>query len=116
MTAVRPDENGNVVRLSFDDAMQLALTSLAKIGYEGANAKIIADHIIDSALCGYRMIAFPRILQMGEHTRRYPDHGPVHVERLTPVSARVHGNNETGYLTDFAAAHTAVEICREHRF
>jgi LDH2 family malate/lactate/ureidoglycolate dehydrogenase len=116
MSTETQPEHVDVLLLSPDAAMDLALTSLGKIGYGPDQARIIADHLIDSALCGYRFIAFPRILQMLEHVQKYPQRGPITVERLTEVSARVHGHNEIGYLTNRKAAQVAIEIAREHRF
>ena len=44
---------GGRVRLSIADARNLAEGALRGIGYRDEEARIIADHVIDAALCGY---------------------------------------------------------------
>jgi adenylate kinase len=41
------------VRLSVDEARALGERALSGIGYDAEEARIIADHVIDAALCGY---------------------------------------------------------------
>lgn len=41
------------VRLSVAEARALAEATLENIGYDAEEARIVADHVVDAALCGY---------------------------------------------------------------
>ena len=41
------------LRLSVADARGLAEDALRSIGYHNDESRIIADHVIDAAMCGY---------------------------------------------------------------
>jgi LDH2 family malate/lactate/ureidoglycolate dehydrogenase len=41
------------VHLSVDDARSLGERALRGIGYDADEARIVTDHVIDAALCGY---------------------------------------------------------------
>ena len=55
------------VHLSADEAQALAVQSFEKIGYDPEEARIIADHVVDAALCGYEYSGLPKILNVAEH-------------------------------------------------
>ena len=65
------------VRLSVADARDLAEGALRGIGYHDDEARIIADHVIDAALCGYEYSGLAKILN-------------VPGERALPVAAPTH--------------------------
>ena len=46
--------------LSVADARDLAEGALRGLGYHDDEARIIADHVIDAALCGYEYSGWPR--------------------------------------------------------
>lgn len=50
------------VRLSVAEARELAEQALGGIGYDAEEARIVADHVIDAALCGYEYSGLPKIL------------------------------------------------------
>lgn len=50
------------VRLSVAEARELAEKALGRIGYDAEEARIVADHVIDAALCGYEYSGLPKIL------------------------------------------------------
>ena len=55
------------VHLTAEEALALAVQSLQKIGYDAEEARIIADHVVDAALCGYEYSGLPKILNVAEH-------------------------------------------------
>src|SRR5450759_2677399 len=57
------------VRLSVAEARELAEQALGRIGYDAEEARIVADHVIDAALCGYEYSGLPKILNVAEHRR-----------------------------------------------
>ena len=48
-----PAETTERVHLSVAEARALSERAMRGIGYEPAEARILADHVIDAALCGY---------------------------------------------------------------
>ena len=57
------------VHLSVADARDLAEGALRGIGFDHDEARIVADHVIDAALCGYEYSGLAKILNIvdGEH-------------------------------------------------
>ena len=52
------------VYLSVADARDLAEGALRAIGFDHDEARIIADHVIDAALCGYEYSGLAKILNI----------------------------------------------------
>ena len=48
-----PTESTERVHLSVAEARGLSERAMRGIGYETEEARILADHVIDAALCGY---------------------------------------------------------------
>ena len=57
------------IRLSVADARDLAEGALRGVGYDDGEARIIADHVIDAALCGYEYSGLAKILNIPESGR-----------------------------------------------
>jgi LDH2 family malate/lactate/ureidoglycolate dehydrogenase len=55
------------VKLSVSEAQALGQDVLRRIGYDADEAKIIAEHCVDAALCGYEYSGLPKILNVVEH-------------------------------------------------
>ena len=55
------------LRLSVADARDLAEGALRGIGYHNDEARIIADHVIDAAMCGYEYSGLAKILNVFEN-------------------------------------------------
>jgi hypothetical protein len=55
-----PDRPGTE-RLSVAEARALGEGALAQVGYEGDDARIVVDQLIDNSPCGYRFAGLPRI-------------------------------------------------------
>ncbi len=89
---------GNRVRLSLAEARGLANRALAAIGYNPAQAAILADHMLDAALCGYEYSGLPKILQIAASPKRQRACTPIHALHETPVSALLDGGNHSGML------------------
>ncbi|MGZ5230921.1 MAG: Ldh family oxidoreductase, partial [Burkholderiales bacterium] len=74
------------VHLSVDEARELAESSLRGIGYPRDEAAIVAEHVLDAALCGYEYSGLPKILNVAEHPHQREAHRPMQVVRETDVS------------------------------
>lgn len=102
------------VRLSASEARTLAEEALGRIGYDAEEARIIADHVLDAALCGYEYSGLPKILNVAEHRQLRQPRRPMRALRETPVSALFDGGNNNGMVAMYRATQVAIAKAREH--
>ena len=57
------------VHLSVDEARSIGERALRGIGYDPEEARIVTDHVIDAALCGYEYSGLAKLLNVPEHRR-----------------------------------------------
>ena len=86
------------------------------IGYDAEEAWILADHVIDAALCGYEYSGLPKLLNVAEHPRFKAGRRPMRVLRETSVSVLFDGGNQSGMLGMYYATCAAVERAAAHGF
>src|SRR5437773_12084901 len=102
------------VRLSVADARGLAEDALRGIGYRDEEARIIADHVIDAALCGYEYSGLAKILNIPEHPRFAQPRRPMRVVHETDVSALYDGGNNVGMVAMYHAANATIAKAAAH--
>jgi len=96
------------ITLAVAAARALGERALHGIGYDAVAARIIADHVIDAALCGYEYSGLAKILNIAEHPRFKAPSGPMRVLRETAVSTLLDGGNAVGMLALYHAAKAAI--------
>jgi len=89
------------LRLSVADARDLAEGALRSIGYDNDEARIIADHVIDAAMCGYEYSGLAKILNVPESEHFRLPRRSMKVLRETEVSLAFDGGNMSGCLRSF---------------
>jgi len=104
------------VRLSVADARELSERALRSIGYDAEEARIIADHVVDAALCGYEYSGLAKILNIVESRKFRNPRRPMSALRETAVSILYDGGNNVGMLAVYRAAQTAVVKAQQHGF
>src|ERR1700704_5241697 len=97
------------VHLSVAEARALGEGALRGIGYDGDEARIIADHVIDAALCGYEYSGLAKILNIPEAAHFKRPRRPMKVLRETDVSLAFDGGNNVGMLALFHAAEATIK-------
>src|SRR5712671_3714417 len=97
------------IRLSVTEAREHSERALLGIGYDAEEARIIADHAIDAALCGYEYSGLAKLLNIPEHRRFKRPRGPMRVLRETDVSTLYDGGNNVGMLVMYHAAQAAID-------
>ena len=102
------------VHLSVDDARNLGERALRGIGYDADEARIVTDHVIDAALCGYEYSGLAKLLNIPEHRRFSRPRGPIRLLHETEVSALYDGGNNVGMLAIYHAAKAAIEKVKAH--
>ena len=102
------------VQLSVADARELAEGALRGIGYDNEEARIVADHAIDAALCGYEYSGLPKILNLPESANFKLPRRPIKLLRETEISAAFDGGNNVGMLALFHAAEATIRKASAH--
>jgi LDH2 family malate/lactate/ureidoglycolate dehydrogenase len=101
------------IRLTASEAQTVAEQALARIGYDAEEARIIADHVVDAALCGYEYSGLPKILNVAEHSQLRQPRRPMRAIRETPMSALFDGGNNNGMVTMYHVAKVAIAKAAE---
>jgi LDH2 family malate/lactate/ureidoglycolate dehydrogenase len=104
------------VHLSVDEARALAEQALGRMSYRPEEARIIAEHVVDAALCGYEYSGLPKLLNIAEHPVMRAPRRAIRVLHETTVSARLDGGNENGMLALYRATTIAIDKARAHGF
>jgi L-2-hydroxycarboxylate dehydrogenase (NAD+) len=101
-------EKDSRITLTVAAGRALGERALRGIGYDVAAARIIADHVIDAALCGYEYSGLAKILNIPEHPRFRAPYAPMRVLRETAVSTLFDGGNAVGMLALYHAAKATI--------
>ena len=102
------------INLSVADARDLAEGALRGVGYDDDEARIIADHVVDAALCGYEYSGLAKILNIPESEHFKLPRRPMTVLRETDVSLAFDGGNNVGMLSLFYAAEATIKKAAAH--
>src|SRR5579871_3339689 len=102
------------VHLSVADARDLAEGALRGIGYDSEEARIIADHVIDAALCGYEYSGLAKILNVADSEHFKLPRRPMTALRQTDVSIAFDGGNNVGMLSLYYAAMDTIDKAAKH--
>ena len=102
------------IHLGVDEARTLGERALRGIGYDTEEAHIIADHVIDAALCGYEYSGLAKILNIPEHPRFAQPRRPMTILHETEVSALYDGGNNNGMVAMYHAARAAIAKAAAH--
>src|SRR6516162_6222552 len=97
------------IHLSVTEAREHSERALRGIGYDAEEARIIADHVIDAALCGYEYSGLAKILNIPEHRRFKRPRYPMKVLRESEISTLYDGGNNVGMLAMYHAARAAID-------
>src|SRR5947209_13761162 len=97
------------IHLSIAEAREHSERALRGIGYDTEEARIIADHAIDAALCRYEYSGLAKILNIPEHRRFKRPRYAMKVLRETEISTLYDGGNNVGMLVMYHAARAAID-------
>ena len=109
-----PVETTERIHLSAAEARALSERAMRGIGYEPEDARILADHVIDAALCGYEYSGLPKLLNVADHPRFKAPRGPMRMLRETSVSVLFDGGNQNGMVGMYHATRAAIERAKPH--
>ncbi len=109
-----PADSSERIRLSVADARELSECALRGMGFAAEEAPIIADHVIDAALCGYEYSGLAKLLNIADNWRFKATRSPMCAIRDTGVSVLFDGGNNVGMLAMYHATRTAIERAKRH--
>src|SRR6267142_1763781 len=111
---MQPADTRARVHLSVAEARALSERAMRGIGYDAEEAWILADHVLDAALCGYEYSGLPKLLNVADYPSfRAPRH-PMRVVSETSVSVLFDGGNQSGMLGMYYATRAAIERADVH--
>jgi L-2-hydroxycarboxylate dehydrogenase (NAD+) len=84
------------------------------IGYDHEEARIVVDHAIDAALCGYEYSGLAKLLNIPEHRRFKGPRQPISVLRNTDLATLYDGGNNVGMLAIYHATRGAIAKAAAH--
>jgi LDH2 family malate/lactate/ureidoglycolate dehydrogenase len=107
-------QNEDRVHLDAAAARSLSERALMGAGFSSDDAKILADHMMDAALCGYEYSGLPKILNVVDYIARKPAKGPIVLRHETPLSASYDARHNVGMLAIYHATRTAIDKAQAH--
>jgi len=102
------------MELTIDQARALVVDALTAHRITAENARIVADHLIDAALCGHEYSSLPRVLAIVEEMKSKTPAGSIRVAREHGSFAHVDGGDNIGYAVSLVAIDKAIEIGLRH--
>lgn len=97
------------MRIAIPEARALLEAVMRQPGHTDAEAAVIADHLLDCELRGLRQGGLARAISVRERmARRGVARAPMRVDHETPVSARIDGGDNVGYLVARQAMEVAI--------
>jgi LDH2 family malate/lactate/ureidoglycolate dehydrogenase len=103
------------MQLTIQEATDLAVRGLTRSGLSPENARTVADHLVDAALCGHEFSSLPRVLAIADELSRKPTKpGAIRVARENHCSAAIDGGDNVAYVVSIVAIDKAMEIARRN--
>ena len=98
------------MQLRIGEAVALAEQSLARLGYDASQAATIAAHLMDCELRGLSYGGLARLLSVADRLGGAgPSRTPIRLLKESPVSARLDGGDQIGYLVGEQATRIAID-------
>jgi L-2-hydroxycarboxylate dehydrogenase (NAD+) len=112
----RTAESTARVHLGVAEARTLSERAMRGVGYDAEEARILADHVLDAALCGYEYSGLPKLLNVAEHPFFKAPRRPMRVIKETSVSMLFDGGNQSGMIGMYHATRAVIERASAHGF
>src|ERR1700688_4315012 len=96
------------IPLTVDEARALGEAAMRGAGFDDDDARILTDHVLDAALCGYEYSGLPKRLNVVEYSDFRLPRRPVAGGRETGATAMLDGGNTTGMVAAYRAAEATI--------
>jgi delta1-piperideine-2-carboxylate reductase len=101
------------MQVSVQEGHALAVAVMMAYDHTPEYAGLIADHLIDCELRGLQYGGLPRLVSIAERLDRTgTPKQPVEVARESPVSAKLNGHDNLGYVVAYKATEMAIAKAR----
>ena len=101
------------MQISVQEGRALAVAVMMAYDHTPEYAGLIADHLIDCELRGLQYGGLPRLVSITERLDRTgAPKQPVEVARESPVSAKLNGHDNLGYVVAYKATEMAIAKAR----
>ena len=97
------------IRMTVAEARALGEAAMRGAGYDDADARILTDHVLDAALCGYEYSGLPKLLNVVDHPEFKLPRRPISVVRASAATAMLDGGNNTGMVVAYRAAEATIQ-------
>ncbi len=102
------------IRLTVADARALGEAAMRGAGFDDDDARILTDHVLDAALCGYEYSGLPKLLNVVDYPEFRLPRRSVSVVRETGATALLDGGNTTGMVAAYRAAEATILRAQAH--
>jgi LDH2 family malate/lactate/ureidoglycolate dehydrogenase len=106
--------NSDRIRMTVAEARALGEAAMRGAGFDGQDARILTDHVLDAALCGYEYSGLPKLLNVADYPEFKLPRRPVSVVRETGATALLDGGNTTGMVAAYRAAEATIRRAQAH--
>src|ERR1700733_4697637 len=96
------------IRMTVAEARALGEAAMRGAGFDADDARILTDHVLDAALCGYEYSGLPKLLNVVDHPDFKLPRQPVTVLRETGATALLDGGNTTGMVAAYRASEATI--------
>ncbi len=100
------------IHLTVAEARALGEAAMRGVGYDADEARILTDHVLDAALCGYEYSGLPKLLNVVDYPDFRLSRRPVTVVRETGATALLDGGNNTGMVAAYRASEATISRAR----
>lgn len=100
------------MQLGTAEATDLGVRVLVRHGSAPEHARIVADHLVEAALCGHEFSSLPRLIAIVNELKNKPRPGVIRVTREDGCFAHVDGGDNVAYVTSLIAVDKGIDICR----
>jgi LDH2 family malate/lactate/ureidoglycolate dehydrogenase len=97
------------IHLSVAEARALGEAAMRGAGYGEDDARILTDHVLDAALCGYEYSGLAKLLNVVDYPDFKRPRRPVAVVRETSATVLLDGGNNTGMVAAYRASEATIE-------
>ena len=102
------------VHLTVAEARALGEAAMRGAGYDAEDARILTDHVLDAALCGYEYSGLPKLLNVVDNPDFKRPRRPITVVRETGPTALLDGGNNTGMVAAYRASEATIARAQAH--
>jgi LDH2 family malate/lactate/ureidoglycolate dehydrogenase len=97
------------IQMTVAQARALGEAAMRGAGYDDDDARILTDHVLDAALCGYEYSGLPKLLNVVDAADFRLPRRPITVLRETGATALLDGGNNTGMVAAYRAAEATIK-------